>query len=188
VKDISYHILDIVQNSLHAGATSVSVVLTENTDNSKLTLEISDNGCGMTAEKLKKVIDPFFTTSVTKKVGLGLPLLKQNAELTGGNFSIESAENKGTMVTAVFHNNHIDMIPMGDLAITFKALIAANPEINFIYRHTMHNQSFTLNTEEVRYELEDVKLNTPEVLNYLVDFIRYNLKALAMENEKLEQL
>jgi hypothetical protein len=180
MKDISYHILDIVQNSLHAGATSVSVILTENTENSRLTLEVSDNGCGMTAEKLKKVIDPFFTTSVTKKVGLGLPLLKQNTELTGGTFSMESEEHKGTLVTAVFQYNNIDMIPMGDIAITFKTLIAANPEINFIYRHTRDNQSFTLNTEEVRYELENVKLNEPEVLHYLTDYIRSNLKALTI--------
>jgi Histidine kinase-, DNA gyrase B-, and HSP90-like ATPase len=184
VKDISYHILDIVQNSLHAGATDISVNLTENTADCKLILEISDNGCGMTAEELKKVIDPFFTTSVTKKVGLGLPLLKQNVELTRGTFSMESVEHKGTLITAVFHNNHIDMIPMGDLAITFKTLIAANPDINFIYRHTRNNRNFVLNTEEVRSELEDVKLNTPEVLNYLADFIRDNLKALTMENEK----
>jgi Histidine kinase-, DNA gyrase B-, and HSP90-like ATPase len=180
MKDISYHILDIVQNSLHAGATEITVILTENTGDGKLILEVSDNGCGMTAEKLKKVIDPFFTTSVTKKVGLGLPLLKQNAELTGGTFSMESAEEKGTMITAIFHMDHIDMIPMGDLAMTFKTLIAANPDIKFIYRHSRDNQSFTLNTEEVQYELEDVKLNEPEVLNYLTDFIRCNLKALTI--------
>ena len=178
MKDVSYHILDIVQNSLNAGARRVEIDLMEESRTGRFTLKITDNGQGMTAEMLKQATDPFFTTSVTKKVGLGLPLLKQNAELTEGSFHIESVENKGTIVTAVFNSFHIDMIPMGNLAMTFRTLISSNPERDFVYRHRKDEEGFTLDTSEIQNQLDGVCLNKREVLDYLTDFIQDNLKAL----------
>jgi hypothetical protein len=178
MKDISYHMLDIVQNSIHAGASLTEISLMENSTSGTLTLKITDNGSGMTPETLTRVTDPFFTSSVTKKVGLGLPLLKQNAELTGGSVDIESEKGKGTTLVAVFYNRHIDMIPTGDLALTIKTLIALNPDKDFIYRHKKDDREFILDTLEMRHELEDISLNTPEVLDYITEYIQDNLKAL----------
>lgn len=178
MKDISYHIMDIVQNSLNAGAKTITVDILQESSGGRLTLRITDDGRGMSGELLRQVTDPFFTTSVTKKVGLGLPLLKQNAELTGGTFSITSEVNKGTTVTAVFNSNHIDMIPMGDMAVTFKMLIAANPDRDFVYNHRYNNHGFCMDTRVVRTELGEVPLNHAEVLDYLSGFIYSNLKEL----------
>lgn len=178
MKDLSYHILDIVRNSIQAGASRIETDITESSMTGQLILSIRDNGRGMSAAMVKKVTDPFFTTSGGKKVGLGLPLLKQNTELTGGVFSIESTEKKGTTVTAIFNRHHIDMIPTGDLAMTFRTLIAGNPDKDFIYRYRADEEGFDLDTAEIRKDLDGVNLNTREVLDYIADFIRENARAL----------
>lgn len=181
MKDLSYHILDIVQNSLHAGARLIEVTLLENCSNGLLKFSIRDNGSGMSPERIHQALDPFFTTSVAKKVGLGLPLLKQNAELTGGTFEVESVVGKGTTIVATFITTHIDMIPTGDLASTFKILVAANPDCDFVYRHVKDQDSFELDTAVLRENLEDVPLNTPEVLDYISDYLSANMKALTLK-------
>ena len=81
MKELSLNVLDITMNSVKAKATLINIHITENDE--LLTLEIIDNGCGMTAEFLRGVIDPFCTTRTTRKVGLGIPLLKLAAEQTG---------------------------------------------------------------------------------------------------------
>ncbi|HEX2395612.1 MAG TPA: ATP-binding protein [Bacteroidales bacterium] len=173
MKDISYHILDIVQNSLNAGASSVLIELNEKSCDGILQLIISDDGKGMNREELDRATDPFYTSSVTKKVGLGLPLLKQNAEQTGGSFRIISAQNKGTMVNATFMTDHIDMLPLGDMALTMRLLIASNPDISFTYRHMKNEEGFELNTSELRTELGEIKMNRKDVLDFISDYI-YN--------------
>ena len=178
MKDISYHILDIVQNSLHACATRTEISVRDDSTAGTLELKIIDNGIGMPEEVIRKVTDPFYTTSVTKKVGLGLPLLKQNAEQTGGTFSVESVEKKGTTVTAVFNRNHIDMIPEGNQALTMKSLIAANPGKDFVFRYSCNRGAFDMDTDEIRKNLDVISINTREVLDYIVDFIRGNLQEL----------
>jgi hypothetical protein len=178
MKDLSCHILDIVQNSIHAGASRVEMDVNESTQDGKLILTITDNGCGMNSERILQVTDPFFTTSETKKVGLGLPLLKQNAEQTGGSFGIDSVVNKGTVVKAVFNTSNIDMIPMGDLASTMKTLIACDPGKDFVYRHRKDDSGFDLDTSQIRAGLDGMNLGNREVLDYIADYVRTSLKEL----------
>ena len=88
-------------------------------------MKVIDNGCGMTPDMLKRVTDPFCTTRTTRKVGLGIPLLKLAAEQTGGSVTIESRHKVDipiiteTSVTAVFHTDHIDFPPLGDIISTY---------------------------------------------------------------------
>jgi hypothetical protein len=178
MKDISFHILDIVQNSLHAGADKIVIEIIENTNEGTLKLSITDNGSGMDREMAKKVTDPFFTSSSTKKVGLGLPLLKQNTEQTGGTFEVNSELNRGTVVTAVFNTRNIDMIPEGDLGATMRTLIAAEPMKNFIYRQRRDDDEFELDTALMREELGDVDLSRREVLEFVTEFISSNANVL----------
>ena len=178
MKDLSFHILDIVQNSLHAGADKIVIEMIENTKAGTLKLIITDNGSGMDQEMVDQVTDPFFTSSTTKKVGLGLPLLKQNAEQTGGTFEVTSELHKGTIVTAVFNTRNIDMIPEGDLAATMRMLIGSEPLKDFIYRHEKDGEEFELDTAAMRAELGDIDLSRREVLEFITDFIHSNLNAL----------
>ncbi len=178
MKDISYHILDIVQNSLHAGADKIIIELVEDTCEGTLQLTITDNGSGMDQQMLEQVADPFFTSSTTKKVGLGLPLLKQNAEQTGGSLDVCSQLKIGTTVTAIFNTGNIDVIPEGDVAATMIALLAAEPLKNFIYRQEKDGAEFELDTEAIRAELGDIDISRREVLEFIADFIRSNVSEL----------
>jgi hypothetical protein len=177
MKELSLHILDIVQNSLQAGATEIIVEVSENIEENSYQIFISDNGKGMTNEEIKKVLDPFYT-SKNKKTGLGIPLLKQHAELAGGFLKVESAKNKGVILTVCFQHNHLDRQPMGDIACTLAGILRANPKIHLIYKHVYKNKSFLFDTDEFKSELGDIPINSPEVINFTTEFIRDNINEL----------
>lgn len=139
-----------------------------------LTVVIKDNGCGMTAEQVAHVTDPFFTSRTTRKVGLGVPFFKYAAESTGGSFSIESQPGVGTTVTAVFVLSHIDRMPLGDITSTIHTLVVYHPETDFLYRYSYNEASFTLDTRQFRQVLGDVPFNTPEISEYIMEYLTEN--------------
>lgn len=171
MKELSLNILDIAENSVKAEAKLTEISI-EETDES-LILTITDNGCGMTEETLKTVTDPFYTTRTTRKVGMGLPLLKMEAELTGGNIQVSSKhisdypDEHGTCVCAEFNKNHIDFTPLGDIVSTITTLIQGHPEKDFLFTHTTENYEVSLDTRELRMVLEDVPLNSYEVIKWI---------------------
>ena len=174
--ELSLYVLDITMNSVRAGATEISITLEEDTE--WLTFTVTDNGCGMTDEQVKRHDDPFFTTRTTRKVGLGVPLFKLSAEQTGGSFDIQSEKGKGTVTTASYVKSHVDMTPLGDINSTVKILIQCNPDIDFVYTCTTDNGSFTLDTRELREVLGDVSLDTPDVLEWIADYLEENTKSI----------
>lgn len=168
--ELSLYVLDITMNSVRAGATEISVELVE--EGEWLTFTVGDNGCGMTDEQLDKLLNPFFTTRKTRKVGLGIPFLKMLAEMTGGEVKITSVHESvstdhGTTTCAKFGKNHIDFIPLGDMVETVKTLIQGSPDINFTYRHKTENGEVTLSCKEMREVLGDIPLNEPEILSWI---------------------
>lgn len=173
MKELSLNILDIAQNSVKAGATRISLDIEESEDFLRFT--VTDDGCGMTADFLARVTDPFCTTRTTRKVGLGLPFLKLMAEQTGGGMSISSRaraehpDSHGTKTSAVFCKNHIDCLPLGDIVSTVTALIQGSPDISLTFRHSLPGGGcVTLATEELRAVLgEDVPLSLPEVILWI---------------------
>ncbi len=171
MREISLHILDIVQNSVAAGATKICVTVCEDIASDKLTVKICDNGCGMTKEFLEKVIDPFTTKRTTRKVGLGIPLFKSAAETTGGGLEIKSQVGEGTCVTAVFGYSHIDRQPLGDMAETMLGLFTSYENINFLYRHSVGSRIFEVDTTEIKNVLGDVPFSAPEVYLWLSEFL-----------------
>jgi signal transduction histidine kinase len=150
VEDISLHVLDIVENSIKAKATKVRIKIVEDTVRDVLSIRIEDNGQGMDREMLKHVFDPFFTTGHFKRVGLGLPLLKQSAEETGGTVTVKSVVGRGTRVTATFGYSHIDRRPLGDMQKTLAVLIAGNPGVHFVYEHEKDGLKYGLDTDQLR--------------------------------------
>jgi len=165
MEDLSLHILDVAENSVNAGATFIQISITKNTVQDLLILTIEDNGRGMPAEFVQKVLDPFCTTRTTRKVGLGLSLLAQSARETGGDIRIQSFPDKGTVVTADFRPSHIDMKPLGNIADTITTLIAGNPETDFLFRYDQDNRNYSLDTREIRAALEEVPINSADVLS-----------------------
>jgi hypothetical protein len=178
MKDLSLHILDIVQNSIRAKAKLIGIDVNENHVDNKLIITITDDGCGMSHEQLTMAIDPFYTSRTTRKVGLGLSLFKQNAEMTGGSFEVKSELEKGTKVSAVFGLNHIDRPVMGDLVGTLLILICSSDEIDYVFKHKTPEGEFELDTREVRQTLENVPINHPDVRSFLKEMLQENLEQI----------
>jgi len=171
---LSLNVLDIAQNSIRAQASLVTITVSENTAEGLLSICIEDDGCGMTKEQIAHVMDPFFTTRTTRKVGLGVPFFKMSAESTGGTFSIESEVGKGTRTYALYHSGHLDMLPLGDMNATVLSLISVNPQLDFLYKREVDGKSFVLDTREVRSILEGAPVNAPEVLAFIKEFLEEN--------------
>lgn len=172
MREISLHILDIVQNSIVAGASLIEVSIMESTEKNEFAVTIKDNGKGMDEELVKRVIDPFTTSRTTRKVGLGIPLFKTAAELTGGYFKIESELGKGTVVTAVFIKDSIDRQPLGDIAGTMLGLFTSYEDIDFIYTHVVDEKSFSADTREIKNILGGVSLSQSDVYLWLTEYLQ----------------
>jgi signal transduction histidine kinase len=178
MKDLSLHILDIAQNSISAGARNISISIAEDLASNTLVIEVKDDGRGMPAEVLERVTDPYYTSRTTRKVGLGIPLFKQNAEAAGGRLQMVSQEGRGTTLMAEFVHNHLDRPPMGDMAGVMVLLVGANPEIRFIFTHRVENEEYTFDTEEVKEVLDGLPINDPQVMRFLKEMITENLQAI----------
>ena len=178
MRDLSMHVLDIVQNSIKAEASLISVAF-DLDENGVLTFTVKDDGRGMSPEFLKKVTDPFTTTRTTRKVGLGIPMLQQSAEMTGGKLSLTSQLGKGTVISATLHLHSIDCIPMGDICDSLLTLILLNPDRpEFVYRAQSPDQSASFDTREVRAALGGVPLNEPDVINWIKESITEEFKPI----------
>jgi hypothetical protein len=185
---LSLNILDIVQNSIRAEAGIITIEIRESLSEDRYLITITDNGKGIPGDMLENVTDPFVTTRTKRRIGLGLPLLKHHAELTGGWLKITSETGKGTEVVALFSNSHIDRQPMGDIAGVMIILIAANPGINFIYRHSTDSGEYLLDTSEVKAYLEADTLNERALLADIKIMINENLKEINASGIKYEHV
>lgn len=176
MKELSLNILDVAENSVKAGATLTQILLEET--NEELTLRILDDGCGMSEEVVRAVTDPFYTTRTTRKVGLGVPLLKLAAEQTGGSFEITSKteaefpSDHGTSVTARFYKNHLDFTPLGDVISSVTTLIQGHPDTDFLFSHTTGAGHVRLDTREIREALGGVPLSEYEVIKWIEEYLK----------------
>jgi anti-sigma regulatory factor (Ser/Thr protein kinase) len=179
--ELALHILDIVENSVRAGAKTVFIDVTEDRMNDRLMIEIRDDGAGMDEATVKKAMDPFYTSKKVRRVGLGLPMLAEAAERAGGSFAIESREGMGTRVAVAFQLSHIDRQPLGDLTGALMALIAGNAGVDFVYRHKCEGDPFMLDTREIRGEIGDVPINHLEVLKFIRQHLMEGLREIGTE-------
>ena len=178
MRELSLNILDIAQNSITANASLITIEVLENTVEHTLLIGIYDNGKGMSEEQVKSVIDPFFTTRTTRKVGMGIPLFKMAAEQTGGNLEIESELGVGTQIRAIFKTDSVDFTPLGDVASTIQMLITMNTDRDFVYKHKVDDKEFVCDTRELKAILGDVPLDTYEVSQWILEFIKENTEVL----------
>lgn len=182
--EISLNVLDVAENSVSAGATVIEIGIIVDTKADRMTIEIKDNGKGMTKEQVEKVTDPFYTTRTTRRVGLGVPFFKQAAESTGGSFRIESEIGKGTSVKAEFILSSIDRMPLGDISSTVYTLITMHEDRDIVYRYQVDERGYELTTKEMRGILGDgVSFKEPEISEYIKEFLEENKKEI--DNGKL---
>jgi hypothetical protein len=183
VREIALHLLDIAENSVAAGSTKIDISVIEDLINDRLKAVITDNGKGMDEETVTRICDPFVTSRATRKVGLGIPLLKAAADACDGHLIILSAIRKGTMLEVEFQRSHIDRMPLGDVASSLLTLIVAYPHIHwrFSYKALLPEcePEFVLDTEPIMENLEDLSFCEPEVLSYLRHLIEEGVSGIS---------
>lgn len=174
MKELALHILDIAENSVAARAKNITIAVDEDLFNDRLAISIQDDGRGMDEDTARRVVDPFVTSRTTRKVGLGLPLLKAAAEMCNGDLTIHSRLGKGTLIQVTFQHSHIDRMPLGDVAGTMLSLIVAHPDIHWRLEYTARRAKgpavpgFVFDDAPVKEALGGVvPLTEPDVLSYL---------------------
>lgn len=185
--EIALHLLDIVQNSIKAKAKNITIIIEAKDDD--LVLIIEDDGIGMDKDFLKNVTDPFVTTRTTRKVGLGISLLKQSAETSLGDFHIDSEKGVGTKINSKFKISNIDRIPLGDIAGTMENLIMCYEDVNFDLKLKSINGQFQLSTKEIKETLDGVPINEYDVLKWIKDYINEQIENIfgGVLNEIIER-
>lgn len=171
MRELSLHILDLVQNSLEAGATCIDVEIAEDTDVNQFAIRVSDNGRGMDQATVKRVSDPFFTTRTTRHVGLGIPLLSAAAQRCGGDLSITSQPGIGTSVVAEFQRDNIDRAPLGDMKSTLLGVLLSHQECELHYLHRVDGQTFEFDTREIRQILGSIPFTHPAVRTWIEEYL-----------------
>ncbi|MDQ7794351.1 MAG: ATP-binding protein [bacterium] len=179
MRELSLHVLDLIQNSVEAGASRVDIYVAEDSGVNRLTLRVTDDGKGMDPELLRQVLDPFVTTRQTRRMGLGLPLLEGAARQTGGSVAVTSVPGQGTTVTATFGLNHLDRAPLGDMAATVMVALAVNPELKLGYRHRREGSEIEFDTEIIERQLGRVSWGDPRVAAWTRETIRSGLTRLS---------
>lgn len=172
MRELALHILDIAENSIAAGASQIAIGIRKDTRNDELVITVKDNGHGMDDELIAKVMDPFITSRTTRKVGLGIPLLKQAANACNGDLTIQSQPGKGTLLTAKFQECHIDRMPIGNLADTFLTLLLGTPEVNWVLDYQVNDEIFHFDDTEVKEVLDGMSLTDYRVIEYLTNTIQ----------------
>lgn len=158
------HLLDIAENSISANADCIKIFICENSESDLLQMSVEDNGSGMSEEMVSQVIDPFVTSRTTRKVGLGIPLLKAAAEDCNGFLEIQSEQGKGTSLLVQFQRSHIDRMPMGDLVTTILNLVVSNMQIHWLFEYEFNGKSAIFDDALVKQELGDISMTEPDIL------------------------
>lgn len=190
MQDISLHLLDIIENSVRAQALNIDLIITIDQPQNRLEITIEDDGCGMDEETLKAAQDPFYTTKKErkKKVGLGIPLFAENAERCDGSFDMDSVIGKGTRITAEFGYDHIDRMPLGNIADTILTSILGHDQVDInlkLINQKLEGQrlEFKFSTLLVKKELGDIPLSYPDVINFLNEMLNEGIKKTEMEEK-----
>jgi hypothetical protein len=189
MREISLHILDVLENALEAGATQVSLSIVEDLEADRLAIVVRDNGRGMDAQSASRALDPFFTTRATRHVGLGLPLFAAAARRCDGDLAVTSAPGLGTVVTATFRHSHLDRAPLGNMTDTLLACLLGSPDgLQLRYRHQVGDRAFELDTAALRAELGEIPLSHPAVRQWLHDYITAGEAELACQEMETPRL
>ena len=179
MQELSLSILDLAENSISAGARLIVIRISERADEDMLTITLEDDGCGMDGTLLSQAASPFTTTRATRRIGLGIPMMKQGAESCGGSFEIASSPGVGTTLMASFRLSHIDRPPMGDLAGTLLSLIIASPQgPDIALEYRVGDSAFEFDTRPVRAVMGEVPLTSPEVLEWISGALKEGIDSL----------
>ncbi len=186
MREIALHLMDIAENSVAAEGRNICIEVHEDLQSDLLIASITDDGRGMDAETAKNVMDPFYTTRTTRKVGLGIPLFKLAAEMCEGGLSLITESGKGAKIEARFRHSHIDRMPLGDISSTFLALLISHPNIHWVFIYQTTNKdgnvdNFEFDDTELKNELGDMPITEPDILKFVRGLIEEGVHASARQ-------
>jgi hypothetical protein len=177
VRDLSLHILDLMENSTRAEATIILVTLEAQPAENVLKITIEDNGPGL-AVTPEQATDPFYTTKEGKRTGLGLSFFQATAQLAAGDLTLGKSDLGGLAVQARMELNHIDRLPLGDMASTFFTLACTNPQVDFRCRLVLGKMEHFLKLSEIAKEFPPEKQGSLAVARKFSEKIRSTLSSL----------
>lgn len=186
MRDLASHIIDLIQNSIRAQANTIGVSFTESNQQNELKIVVSDDGVGMAAKEMVNATDPFFTTRISRKVGLGLSLMQMSCEQTGGLFSLRLNTTKGLQVEAIYKTDNPDCLPLGDLSGTMSLLFFTNPNINFEFSYSINDSSFEVSSKLLQQK--EINTNIPNMSSALSKYIETNLNEIFATRDKRSYL
>jgi len=178
LRELALHLLDIAENSVSSNAQNILIEVGEDTRSNRLYFVIQDDGVGMDSDTVAQITDPFVTSRTTRKVGLGIPLLKAAAEACNGNLKINSTPGKGTSVEVEFQRNHIDLMPLGNIACTIQTLVIGSPEIHWQFIYRANEQVFEFDDEFIKQVLGDIPLSEPGVITYIREYLQDGINSI----------
>jgi hypothetical protein len=170
--DLATYLLDIVQNSIQAKASMIQLSVVEEDE---LKIKVIDNGIGMSDTVLAQVTSPFYTTRTTRRVGLGLPLIKMLCEQTDGDFRLESTEGLGTSLYLMMHHHHIDMPPIGNLGEMIYTISIHQDVSEFIFTYESRQNKYTYQLSEIK-RIFGQTLTTYSIMQGLIDHINQEIE------------
>ncbi|TYQ16467.1 UNVERIFIED_CONTAM: histidine kinase/DNA gyrase B/HSP90-like ATPase [Acetivibrio alkalicellulosi] len=178
MRDLSLHVMDIVQNSLSAKSDRIDIIICARPEIDILEITIKDNGIGMDEDFLKEVKSPFKTTRTTRKVGLGISLFEASAKSASGELNINSQKNVGTVIKACFKISHIDRLPLGDLAQTITTLIMSQPDVEYVLNMDNQKECFVFNSYDIKKTMGEVPITQYEVIKWIGEYIDEGIKII----------
>lgn len=179
MREISLHIMDIVENSIGANGKNIYLEIDENKKNNRLKVIINDDGSGIDEETLLKVKDPFITSRKERRVGLGISLFEATCIMCNGKLEIKSEKGKGTEVIATLEYDNIDRVPIGKIEETIVAILMNN-NLDLIYAHRVDERKFVLNSKEIKKILKE-DIFEVHILNWTKEYIKENLNNIGAE-------
>jgi hypothetical protein len=181
MRELALHFLDLARNSIEAQATRLEIEISEDPSGGRLRFEIRDNGVGMAPEVLARATDPFFTSRQTRRVGLGLALMRATCERCEGGMQIESRLGEGTVVRGDLLRSHIDCPPLGDMGAVIQCLVCESDRVALLYNHRVGQKVFALDTRTLGQELGVAKLTDPRSLCLVREHVNRRLQQLRGE-------
>jgi anti-sigma regulatory factor (Ser/Thr protein kinase) len=188
LREISLHLLDIAENSIAADAKNVEIFVEEDLQNDRLKAVVQDDGRGMDEQLLTRITDPFVTSRTTRKVGLGIPLLKAAAEACNGFLVIASEPGRGTRLEVDFQRSHIDRMPLGDLVGTMLTLEVAYPNVHWVFNYRADGTEFVFDDKPIKRELEGLPLTEPSVLAFIRQLLKEGVESVQKAITELESI
>lgn len=167
MNDLAATVLDIASNAVRANASIVQISIHESKQYDFFRLLIQDNGKGMDEETINQALNPFYSTRTTRSIGMGLPLLNDLAKGCNGSLNIDSKVGVFTKVLLEIQRSHIDVPPMGDIGEAIMILIQSNDRIHYIFNYQSDEETYQLDTNEVKQVLETDSLNDYMILNWI---------------------